>query len=64
MTTRRLLQWVAAAEPDVVLVCDHLDPVRAAEAVALLRAHGVDAHAMDGGVVEWRAGKEVELGTA
>jgi ferredoxin len=28
MTAPRLLRWVAAAEPDLVLVCDHLDPVR------------------------------------
>lgn len=37
MTTRRLLQWVAAAEPDVVLVCDHLDPVRAPRSHVPLR---------------------------
>ncbi|WP_198684071.1 metalloregulator ArsR/SmtB family transcription factor [Brachybacterium sp. YJGR34] len=34
----------------------------AREAAVLLRAHGLDAKAMDEGVVEWRASKEIDLG--
>ena len=36
----------------------------AREAAVLLRAHGLDAKAMDEGVVEWRASKEIDLGVA
>ncbi len=36
----------------------------AREAAVLLRAHGLDAKAMDEGIVEWRAGKEIDLGVA
>lgn len=36
----------------------------AREAAVLLREHGLDARAMDEGVVEWRASKEIDLGVA
>lgn len=34
------------------------------EAAALLRAHGFDAKALNGGVMEWRANKEIRLDVA
>ena len=36
----------------------------AREAAVLLREHGLDAKAMDEGVMEWRATQEVDLDVA
>jgi len=36
----------------------------AREAAVILRGHGIDAKAMDEGVIEWRAGQQVDLGVA
>ncbi|GHD22100.1 ArsR family transcriptional regulator [Nocardiopsis kunsanensis] len=52
------------ADREIVVYCRGELCRLAREAAALLRAHGLDAKAMDEGVVEWRASKEVDLGVA
>lgn len=52
------------SEAEVVVYCRGQLCRLAREAAALLRAHGRDAKAMDEGVVEWRASKEIDLESA
>ena len=64
---RRQPDAVAAELPDdreIVLYCRGELCRLAREAAAVLREHGLDAKAMDEGIVEWRATKEVDLGVA
>ncbi|GAA3278404.1 metalloregulator ArsR/SmtB family transcription factor [Nesterenkonia halobia] len=58
----RLDEIPAGAE--VVVYCRGELCRLAREAAVLLRAHHIDAKAMDEGVMEWRASKEVDLGVA
>lgn len=52
------------ADREIIVYCRGELCRLAREAAVLLREHGLDAKAMDEGVVEWRASKEIDLGAA